>query len=113
MTVLELSDAQLAAYNAADIDAFCACFHPDVVVMDATGAPTSTGMATFRERYAALFRDWVPAASVDARLHLEPHVVEDERWSRVHRVTGERMEGRVLVRYTAADGLIRHVAFLR
>lgn len=112
-TAADLATAQLAAYNAADLDAFCACYHPDVVVLDETGTPTLAGMAAFRERYGALFRDFAPAATVDARLALGPHVVERERWARVRRDTGERSEGEVLVRYTEADGLLRWVEFLR
>ncbi|MFN7143179.1 MAG: hypothetical protein ACK4YP_05340, partial [Myxococcota bacterium] len=59
------------------------------------------------------FRDFTPAATVDARLALGPHVVEREQWSRADRVTGERSEGEVLVRYTEVDGLLRWVEFLR
>jgi hypothetical protein len=113
VSVAALSAAQLVAYNAADIDAFCACFHPEVEVLDEQGVRTLVGMASFRERYGALFRDWAPRATVDARLLLEPHVVEDEQWSRTHRLTGEVLSGRVLVRYTAAEGAIRWVEFLR
>lgn len=110
-TAAELADAQLRAYNAADLDDFCACYHPDVVVLDATGARTIEGMAAFRERYGALFRDYAPAATVDARIALGAHVVEREQWARTHRETGARSEGEVLVRYTEVDGRIRWVEF--
>ena len=77
--VLALSEAQLAAYNAADVDAFCACYHPEVRVLDADGQPTLEGMAAFRERYAGMFRDHRDvSAAVSARLLLPPHVVEQE-----------------------------------
>lgn len=112
-TVLDLSAAQLAAYNRADIDAFCACFHPEVTVLDGEGTVTIAGMAAFRERYGTLFRDQATVATVDARVHLGPHVVEREQWSRTHRVTGEVASGEVLVRYTEADGKLRWVEFLK
>ena len=32
--IAQLAQAQLDAYNAADLDAFIACYHPDVVVME-------------------------------------------------------------------------------
>ena len=108
-----LASAQLAAYNAADIDAFCACYHPEVAVLDHAGAPTILGLEAFRARYGALFAEWAPSATVDARLSLGDHVVEREQWSRVHRTTGERSAGEVLVRYTEADGRIRWVEFLK
>ena len=54
-TVLELSDAQLVAYNRQNIEAFCACFAEDVRVLDERGSETLSGMSAFRERYGALF----------------------------------------------------------
>lgn len=111
--VATLATAQLVAYNAADIDAFCACYHEDVVVLDPTGTPTLSGMAAFRERYGALFRDYAPAATVSGRLVLGPHLVEREAWSRTHRTTGDVASGEVLVRYTEADGKLRWVEFFR
>lgn len=112
--VLALSEAQLAAYNAADVDAFCACYHPDVRVLDADGRPTIEGMVMFRERYAKMFAEHREvAATVSARLLLPPHVVEHEAWSRVNVASGERTAGQVLVRYTEREGLIAVVEFLR
>lgn len=108
-----LATAQLVAYNAADLDAFCACYHDAVEVLDATGAVTLSGMSAFRARYGELFATWAPAATVDARLALGDHVVEREQWSRVHRTTGEHAHGEVLVRYSVADARIRWVEFLR
>lgn len=112
--VLRLSHAQLAAYNAADVDAFCACYHPDVRVLDADGRATLEGLAAFRERYATMFRENREVhAVVHGRLLLPPHVVEAEAWSRVNVATGEASAGEVLVRYTERDGRIAVVEFLR
>ncbi len=112
-TCRDLADAQLAAYNAADLDAFCACYHPGVKVLDADGAVTLQGLEAFRARYAPLFAEYAPGARVESRLVAEPHAVDDERWWRTRRSDGRRDEGRVLVRYTARDGLIAIVEFLR
>lgn len=107
-----LATAQLAAYNAADLDAFCACYHPDVTVLGADGDVRIQGLAAFRDRYEGLFRDFVDVrGTVDERLALGPHVVEREAWSRVDRATGVRTAGTVLVRYTEADGLLRWAQF--
>ena len=111
--VVALARRQLAAYNAADLDAFCACYHPVVRVLEADGTVRSEGMEAFRARYAGLFEAYRDVrAEVDARLTLGPHVVEREAWTRTHRGTGERSDGQVLVRYTARDGTIALVEFL-
>src|SRR3990172_5057011 len=113
MTCLELAGAQLAAYNAGDLDAFCACYHPEVRALDADGAVTLQGMPAFRERYGAIFAEFEVGAEVAARLVAEPHVVDDERWRRTRRSDGQGASGRVLVRYTAREGLIAVVQFFR
>lgn len=48
---------QLASYNARDIDAFAAVFHPEIVVFELdSGAERFRGLAALRERYGAQFR---------------------------------------------------------
>jgi hypothetical protein len=110
--ILRLSRQQLQAYCRADLDAFCACFHPEVEVLAAEGVQRMTGLAAFREQYARLFTHYREVtAEVTGRLVVGPHVVEHERWARVDRNTGERLGGEVLVRYTASEGKIRWVQF--
>lgn len=111
--VVQLSTRQLAAYNRCDLDAFCACYHPDIEVLDARGVVVRRGMAEFRAGYGEMFaRHRDVHAEVDARLVASPHVVERERWSRVNLATGARTEGTVLVRYTELEGLLRWAEFL-
>lgn len=109
----ELAARQLAAYNAHDLDAFCACYADDVRVLDHDGNVTLEGAAAFRERYGALFSQWEVGAAVDTRVVAEPHVVDDERWWRTPKGGGERLIGHVLVRYTARDGRIVVAQFFR
>ena len=72
------------------------------------------GLATFRERYGALFAGVTELhAEVDQRLVLGRHCIDHELWSRVMADTGERSEGVVLVRYTERDGKLAIVEFLR
>ena len=112
--VVALSRRQLDAYNRADLEGFCACYHPDIEVLDAEGKVSQRGMEAFRARYATMFATFRDVrASVDQRVVLSPHVVERERWSRVHRETGEETSGVVLVRYTEVEGLLRYAEFLR
>ena len=54
-TVVRLATDQLTAYNAADLDAFCACYHEDVVVLDDDGSESLRGAEAFRARYAPMF----------------------------------------------------------
>jgi hypothetical protein len=110
--IVELATRQLAAYNAADLDGFCGCYHSDVVVFDGS-RETLRGLDAFRERYRGMFEAWTFGASVEERLSVGPHAVDDETWWRVDPETGERSEGEVLVRYTERDGLIGTVQFLR
>ena len=111
--VVQLAKRQLDAYNAADLDAFCACYHADVTVLDADGVVTVRGIDAFRARYAGLFREFTDVhAEVDARLVLGAHVVEREHWSRRNRTSNEVTRGSVLVRYTERDGSIAIAQFL-
>ncbi len=109
----QLATEQLRAYNAHDLDAFCACYHADVRVLDADGQEQFRGMDAFRERYRPKFEAGDFGATVDARLELASHCVERETWWLVQADTGERLIGTLLVRYTARDGRIGSVTFLR
>lgn len=111
--VLTLSEEQLVAYNNRDIDAFCACYHEEVKVLDEEGKVTMDGMETFRQRYASLFENFETEAWITERLLLPPHIVEKERYVRKNLETGEETTGDIIVRYTERDGKIALVAFLR
>ena len=112
--VAELAARQLEAYNRADLEAFCACYHDQVRVLDEDGRPTMEGLPVFRERYGAMFEKLTEiAAEVETRIVLGSHCVDLEHWSRVDPETGERSTGTVLVRYTERDGKLAIVEFLR
>ena len=51
MTATEVVQRQLDAYNAQDLDAFCACFAADCVLAELNGAVTQQGAAAVRARY--------------------------------------------------------------
>ena len=55
MSLEAITQAQLDAYNAQDLDAYCAFFTDDVVVADIAGAVTSEGIAAYRSRYEGAF----------------------------------------------------------
>ncbi|RYF98243.1 MAG: NTF2 enzyme family protein, partial [Caulobacteraceae bacterium] len=55
MSLEQITQAQLDAYNAQDLDAYCGFFTDDVVVADVGGAVNLEGVAAYRERYAGAF----------------------------------------------------------
>ncbi len=111
--VVDLADRQLSAYNARDIDAFCACYADDVVVLDADGQQTIKGMQAFRPRYAALFAEHVLVrGEIVARICRAPHLVEHEVWRRQKTADEAVQSGDVLVRYTERNGRIAVVQFM-
>ena len=109
-----LAQRQLDAYNAADLDAFSACYADDVIVLDGDGSPTMRGRTELRERYGILFARFRDVrADLIARVACGSHAIDHERWSRVDRETGDASAGEILARYTVRDGLIAVVQFLR
>ncbi len=57
-TPAAIAQAQLDAYNAQQLDAFCAYFADDVVVADLNGPVKLEGRAAFRALYAKVFGDF-------------------------------------------------------
>lgn len=109
--IAALAARQLEAYNAHDLDAFVACYHPEVEVWDG-GACIARGTAAFRERYTDLFTRWEFGATVPERIDHAGHCVDLEDWWRIDPESGERSHGRVLVHYTLRDDQIGAVRFL-
>ena len=57
-TPTAVAQSQLDAYNAQDLDAFCAHFSEDVVVADLNGAISLEGKDAYRAKYAKVFADF-------------------------------------------------------
>ena len=110
-TIEQLAQRQLDAYNRSDLDAFVACYHPDVRVFNGD-EQSINGRDEMRDRYRDLFSEWQFGASVPQRISLNTHCVDLEAWWRIDPDTGARSEGQVLVRYEERDGLIGTVQFL-
>ena len=110
LTLGDLVDAQLDAYNAQDLDAFCA-FYADDAVLGAYGGETHTvGLAAIRERHAKLFAEFPQnKAKRVNRMVLGAHVVDHE-----HVVRGPGVQPfEVVAIYTLADGKIVRVDFAK
>jgi hypothetical protein len=101
-TIIELSDAQLVAYNRRDIENFCACFSEDVQLRD--GTLTIDGAAGFRKYYESEFCYWPTARSeVLRRLVLGSHVIEHQSFMFKDCSGTQRDYGERIVRYTKRD----------
>ncbi len=110
--VVKLAIAQLKAYNAHDLDAFCAVYHDEVRVLDADGKESFAGIKTFREKYRPMFESGGFGATIDRRVVMAPHCIEREAWFRTDQKTGQKKTGTVIVRYTEKDGKIAVVQFI-
>jgi hypothetical protein len=107
---LDLVQAQLEAYNAQELDAYCAFYADDIVVSDLNGAASLRGIEAYRSKYAKTFKDF-PENKVELlnRIVVGSTVVDQERV--IRSPGGETFE--VIAIYTLADGKIARVAFAK
>ena len=110
--IRELAVRQLAAYNASDLDAFVACFHPEVRLFVGE-EEVLCGADAFREHYRSLFEDFTFGGEVPTRVDAGSHCVDLEHWWRVHDKTSDRDQGTVLVHYQEREGLIGQVRLMK
>lgn len=104
------AQAQLDAYNAQDLDAYCRFFAEDVVVADLNGAVANRGVAELRARYAKTFAEFPGnRAELVNRIVLGNAVIDHERVSRAP--GGETFEVGCI--YTFAGDRIARVDFVK
>ncbi len=100
---------QLDAYNAQDLDGYCACFADDCVIADLNGAVTLDGPAAIRTRYGQLFADFPQnRARLICRIAVNNVVIDHED---VVRAPGAGFKCAAI--YTLKNGLIARVDFVR
>jgi|SRR3954451_3226003 hypothetical protein len=90
---------QVEAYRARDLDAFCACFSGDVIMLDRDGRVMLRGADALRARYRAVFAAEVHADVVE-RVHAGCWVVDHE----IVRSSERTLEG--LIAYRVAGDRI-------
>lgn len=110
MSAADVVQRQLEAYNAQDLDAFCATYADDCVIADLNGAVTQSGIADIRARYARTFADYPEnRAWIVNRMTLGDTVIDHEK--------GARSPGgpffEALVVYTVKNGRIARVDFVK
>ncbi|MDK2123846.1 nuclear transport factor 2 family protein [Parachitinimonas caeni] len=103
------AQAQLDAYNARDIDAFMACYTPDVRIEDGEGTLIADGAAAVRERYMTIFTDYPQLhCQLRSRIRVGNYVLDEEH------ITGRGDQPlHVVAIYHIHDGLINHVRLVR
>jgi hypothetical protein len=111
MDVEAIAQAQLDAYNAQDLDAYCGFFTDDIVVADLNGPVTSQGNAAYRERYAGAFAKFPNnKAELLNRMVVGQTVIDHER---VDRGDGATPTFEVAAIYSFRDGKIARVDFAK
>jgi uncharacterized protein (TIGR02246 family) len=109
MKPADVVQAQVEAYNAQDINAFCAWYAADCVIADLNGAVTQRGAQDIRARYAAMFAQYPEnRAHIVSRMVLGDVVIDHER---VDRSADLRLEAIAI--YTVRNGLIARVDFVK
>ena len=98
-------ERQVEAFNAHDLDGFCACYSDDVVVIDGDGNYMLRGMKAFREHYRKQF-EGDASGEIVGRLSAGSWVVDHE----IARLAGQTLEG--LVAYRVRGELIDRVHFM-
>ena len=111
MSLEDITQAQLDAYNAQDLDAYCGFFTPGVVVANIAGEITSTGIEAYRARYKDAFAKFPGnKAELLNRIVLGQTVIDHER---VDRGDGVTPSFDVAAIYTFEGGKIARVDFAK
>jgi hypothetical protein len=110
LSLEDIAQRQLDAYNAQDLDAYCSYFAEDVIVADVGGAVTSTGRDAFYAKYKKVFADF-PQNKVEllGRMVLGNTVIDHEKVIRAP--GGDAFE--VAAIYTFAGDKIARVDFAK
>ncbi len=109
MSAVDVVQRQFDAYNAQDLEAFCAAYADDCVISAYGGAALQTGKAEIRARYSKTFSDFPKNRAWSTnRIALGDVVIDNEK--------GERSpEGpffEAVVIYTVKNGRIARVDFI-
>lgn len=111
MSIVDVAQAQLDAYNAQDVDTYCGYFTDDVIVADVGGGVTGEGIEAYRTRYQGAFAKFPNnKAELLNRIVLGNTVVDHER---VDRGDGETPTFEVAAIYTFRGDKIARVDFAK
>jgi hypothetical protein len=109
--MLTLTQKQLEAYNKRDLEAFCQCFHPEVVTQNlVTGKSSLPGIQEFKIAYGKLFE-----SSPNLHCEIKNRIVHEFTVIDEELVTGSKKYPTGLhasAVYAFRDGLIDRVWFM-
>ena len=107
-TPTDIVDLQLTAYNARNLQGFCALFAPTAVIATVGQAtPLASGLEEIRQRYRSRFSNQDLCCTVKNRMQLGEFVIDHE-W-----VTGMGAKPvEVAAIYQVRDGLIQSLHFV-
>ena len=105
-----LIQRQLDAYNAQDLDAYVACYAPDIIVAGLNGDITERGRDALRARYAKAFATFPEnKATLINRIAVGNTVIDHED---VSRGPGKE-QFQIIAIYTVKNGTIARVDFAK
>jgi hypothetical protein len=108
-TAREVADRQLIAYNAHDLDAFCALFAADAELSDLlTGQVVASGLDEIRQRYGERFAIGDLRCEVHTRMDLGEVAIDRET---VFGLPDGPVD--MIAVYEVRAGLIRTIRFVR
>ncbi len=102
-------DAQLAAYNRGDLEAFLGFYADDAVLAKHPDQVTETGKAQMRARYQRRFSDPNVRAEILKRIVFGRFVIDHERIT----APPSKLESEAVAVYEIKDGKIVRVTFLK
>lgn len=110
LSAADIVQGQLEAYNAQDLDAFCAFYADDAVLGTYGGDVATVGLAAIRERHAKLFAEFPQnRAELLNRIVVGANVIDHEQVLRAP--GGDAFQ--VAPIYTLAGGKIARVDFVK
>jgi len=110
-----LAQRQLDAYNGHDLDAFVACYAPNVEVrtFPGAGAPDFSGHEALRARYGPMFEQGTIHAELLNRIAIGNTSIDHERVTGLAKKGEEERIVFAVAIYEVADDLIQKVWFIR
>ena len=107
---IDITQKQLDAYNAQDLDTYVSFFAEDCIVSGLNGQPTETSRDAIRVRYAKAFAQFPEnKAILKGRMAVGNTVIDHEKVVRAP--GGEEFE--IIAIYSFRDGLIARVDFAK
>src|SRR5579871_2727421 len=105
-------EAQVAAFNARDLEGFVACYAPDVLIEDGDGNVMAEGHEGMRALWGPLFAQSPKLhAEIVQRMRVGEYVIDEEHGSGIQ-LEGFPNELHSAAIYRLKDGLIVHARLL-